>query len=83
MRRFARHIGARKPHRDSNVGALKRRGIEKPPWLTPMEFARVLPEPDLSILVEEFTAAYNALRFGGNPDDAGRIVRILVELESR
>lgn len=63
--------------------SLKRRGIEKPPWLTPMEFARVLPEPDLSILVEEFTAAYNALRFGGNPDDAGRIVRILVELESR
>jgi dihydrodipicolinate synthase/N-acetylneuraminate lyase len=27
MPRFACHIGARKPHRNSNVGALKRRGI--------------------------------------------------------
>ncbi|HME05929.1 MAG TPA: DUF3488 and transglutaminase-like domain-containing protein [Bryobacteraceae bacterium] len=63
--------------------ALKRRGIEKPPWLTPMEFARVLPEADLSLLVEDFTGAYNALRFGGNADAAGRIVRILSQLETR
>ena len=62
---------------------LKRRGIEKPPWLTPMEFARVLPEPGLSLLVEDFTSAYNALRFGGDADAAARIVRILGQLEAR
>jgi len=62
---------------------LKRRGIEKPPWLTPMEFARVLPEPSLSLLVEDFTSAYNALRFGGNAEGAARIVRILSQLETR
>jgi len=61
---------------------LRRRGIEKPPWLTPVEFARVLPEPGLSLLVEDFTAAYNALRFGGNPDAAARIVQLLGQLEA-
>jgi hypothetical protein len=60
---------------------LKRRGIEKPPWLTPMEFARVLPEPGLSLLVEDFTAAYNSVRFGGSREAAGRIVDILAQLE--
>jgi hypothetical protein len=61
---------------------LRRRGIEKPPWLTPMEFARVLPEAGLSVLVEDFTASYNALRFGGSRDAAARIVQILAQLEA-
>jgi transglutaminase-like putative cysteine protease len=50
------------------LGLLARRGIQKPPWLTPMEFARVLPRPasvgtvapagsDLARLVDELTAA--------------------------
>ena len=34
---------------------LKRRGIEKPAWLTPCEFARVLQEPELALLVEDLT----------------------------
>jgi hypothetical protein len=54
--------------------ALRRRGIEKPAWLTPCEFARVLQEPELArLLVEDFTGAYNELRFGGNAEAAGRI----------
>src|SRR6266853_2744544 len=61
---------------------LHRRGIEKPAWLTPFEFARVLQEPELSILVEDLTAAYNELRFGGNPEAAGRIVGLLEKLEA-
>ena len=62
--------------------SLHRRGIEKPAWLTPIEFARVVPEPELSVLVEDFTASYNALRFGGNADAAARIVQLLARLET-
>jgi protein-glutamine gamma-glutamyltransferase len=62
--------------------ALHRRGIEKPAWLTPCEFARVLQEPELSLLVEDFTSAYNELRFGGNSEAAGRIFVLLERLET-
>jgi len=62
--------------------ALRRRGIEKPAWLTPCEFARVLQEPELVLLIEDFTAAYNELRFGGNPDAAARIFVLLERLET-
>jgi hypothetical protein len=62
--------------------SLKRRGIEKPPWLTPMEFARVVDDPELSMLVDDITTAYNELRFGGHPEAARRIVRLLTQLET-
>jgi protein-glutamine gamma-glutamyltransferase len=61
---------------------LKRRGIEKPAWLTPFEFSHVVEEPELSLLVEDLTVAYNELRFGGNADAAGRIVVLLERLEA-
>jgi protein-glutamine gamma-glutamyltransferase len=62
--------------------ALRRRGIEKPVWLTPCEFARVLQEPELSLLVEDFTSAYNELRFGGNAEAAVRVFVLLERLET-
>lgn len=62
--------------------ALRRRGIEKPAWLTPCEFARVLQEPELALLVEDFTSAYNELRFGGNAEAARRIFLLLERLET-
>jgi transglutaminase-like putative cysteine protease len=62
--------------------SLRRRGIEKPAWLTPCEFARVVEEPELSLLVEDFTSAYNELRFGGNAEAAGRIFVLLERLEA-
>ena len=62
--------------------ALHRRGIEKPAWLTPCEFARVLQEPELALLVEDFTSAYNELRFGRNSEAAGRIFVLLERLET-
>ncbi|MBV9771304.1 MAG: DUF3488 domain-containing protein [Bryobacterales bacterium] len=62
--------------------ALRRRGIEKPAWLTPCEFARVVQEPELSLLVDDFTTAYNALRFGGNSEAAQRIFVLLARLEA-
>ncbi|HEV8038591.1 MAG TPA: transglutaminaseTgpA domain-containing protein [Bryobacteraceae bacterium] len=61
---------------------LRKRGIEKPAWVTPSEFARVLQEPVISKLVLELTAAYNELRFGGNTEVAGRIVSLLEQLEA-
>jgi transglutaminase-like putative cysteine protease len=61
---------------------LRKRGIEKPPWVTPFEFARVLQEPAVSTLVVDLTAAYNELRFGGKTEVAGRIVSLLEKLEA-
>jgi protein-glutamine gamma-glutamyltransferase len=61
---------------------LHKRGIEKPPWVTPYEFAQVLQEPAISKLVVDLTAAYNELRFGGNTEVAGRIVNLLEQLEA-
>jgi transglutaminase-like putative cysteine protease len=65
------------------LAVLKRRGIEKPPWLTPFEFAHVLQEPELSLLVEDLTTAYNELRFGGRTEVAPRLVQLLEQLEAR
>jgi transglutaminase-like putative cysteine protease len=61
---------------------LKRRGIEKPAWLTPYEFARVLEEPDVAVLVGDLTCAYNELRFGGQVEAAGKMVVLLERLEA-
>ena len=60
---------------------LKRRGFEKPAWITPSEFARMLPRPEIAALVARFTAAYNDLRFGGNPGAAPRMMALLGEIE--
>lgn len=63
------------------LGLLERRGIQKPPWLTPSEFARVLPATELSPLVDDLTCAYVEFRFGGKRDAAPRMVRLLDQLE--
>lgn len=64
---------------------LKARGIEKPAWLTPLEFARVIPEPELSLMVQDFTDAYNDLRFGADAEAAPRMMSVIERLsyESR
>jgi transglutaminase-like putative cysteine protease len=62
--------------------ALERRGLQKPPWLTPAEFARVLPASELAMLVEDLTGAYNEFRFGGRRDAAPRMVRLLMRIET-
>jgi protein-glutamine gamma-glutamyltransferase len=62
--------------------ALERHGLQKPPWLTPLEFARVLPSSELAMLVEDLTGAYNEFRFGGRRDAAPRMVRLLRRIET-
>ncbi len=61
---------------------LKRHGYHKPGWFTPSEFAASLPAP-LGPPVAEFTATYNALRFGGRAEAAPRLSLLLEELERR
>jgi hypothetical protein len=61
---------------------LERRGYQKPPWLTPVEFARVLPSSELALLVEDLTGAYNQVRFGGRRESAPRMVRLLHRIET-
>ncbi len=60
---------------------LERRGYQKPPWLTPAEFVRVLPASELAVLVEDLTGAYNQVRFGGQREAATRMVRLLGRIE--
>lgn len=62
---------------------LERSGWKRPPWLTPQEFARTIPAPsELSLLVEDLTTAYNEVRFGGHPDVAPRMARLLRRIET-
>ncbi len=61
--------------------ALHRRGIEKPGWLTPLEFSRVLPASEFSPIVIDLTQAYQDLRYGGNHAAAPRILELLEQLE--
>jgi protein-glutamine gamma-glutamyltransferase len=59
---------------------LAKRGIRKPPWFTPLEFARGVRAPQMAPLVEEATAAYNELRYGGRNDAAPRMLRVLEQI---
>ncbi len=60
---------------------LRRRGFEKPPWLTPAEFAQVLPLTPMGLIVRDLTEAYNGLRFGHRPDAAPVMLALLERLE--
>jgi hypothetical protein len=60
---------------------LERRGLRKPAWLTPQEFARVLPPSELALLVDDLTTAYNQVRFGGQRDAAPAMARLLHRIE--
>ncbi|MCC6389785.1 MAG: DUF3488 domain-containing protein [Bryobacterales bacterium] len=63
------------------LASLRRRGIEKPVWITPAEFARIVPDPQAAALLRDFTAAYNHLRFGHHAEAAPKLVQILDRLE--
>jgi hypothetical protein len=63
------------------LDVLRRRGFQKPAWFTPREFAASLPA-ETGMLVDQFTAAYNELRFGNKTDAAPRLTLLLEELET-
>lgn len=60
---------------------LRRRGIEKPAWVTAGEFVRQLPASPAAPLVDDLTRVYHDVRFGGRRDEAPRMVELLAELE--
>jgi hypothetical protein len=62
---------------------LKRRGYQKPLWFTPAEFAASLPPTPLGDSVGEFTATYNALRFGGHTEAASTLSILLDRIEQQ
>jgi transglutaminase-like putative cysteine protease len=63
------------------LDVLERRGFRKPPWVTPAEFATMLPASPMSTLVEHMTWAYNECRFGGRREAAPRMVELLELIE--
>ena len=64
------------------LAILKSRGFEKPAWLTPMEFARILPDAGTAAIVEKLTGAYNEIRFGGKPEAGVKMLALLHDLEA-
>lgn len=62
--------------------ALRRRGFERPAWLTPREFVKTLPPATLRSAVAEFTDLYYALRFGARQEVAPRLTELLERLDN-
>jgi len=60
---------------------LHARAIEKPNWLTPAEFARMVPSGAVADAVADFTEAYLALRYGGKREAAPKLVDLIRKLE--
>jgi len=60
---------------------LRKRGVEKPQYWTPREFAGWLGERAEGGLVREFTDLYYALRYGGRTGQAQRMAGVLEEIE--
>jgi transglutaminase-like putative cysteine protease len=63
------------------LNLLRKRGYQKPAWLTPREFARTFSDSSLAQLVAELTEAYNELRFAARRDAAVRMLALLERLE--
>jgi hypothetical protein len=63
------------------LNLLRRQGFDKPPFLTPVEFARTAPCPEISEILIDFTRAYNHVRFGGRAEAASEMMTLLEELE--
>jgi len=63
---------------------LARRGLNKPAWATPAEFAAQLEgrlPPEQGLLAARFTELYNAVRFGGDAAAAARMAGLLREFD--
>ncbi len=60
---------------------LHRRGIERPAWLTPLEFASSVRDPALADLTREVAAAYNQFRYGGEPRGAAKMAELIEQIE--
>jgi protein-glutamine gamma-glutamyltransferase len=64
------------------LALLRKRGFEKPGWLTPAEFARVLPASETATLVKEFTDLYQDLRYGNRAAAGEQMLVLLRQIEA-
>ena len=85
--RYKLHQGGA-THADASVlyrrmlSLLKRRGYEKPASVTAGEFASSLPSSPLGAAVWEFTADYQAFRFGGDTSKFGNLAVLLDRMKT-
>jgi hypothetical protein len=64
------------------LDVLEARGFRKPPWVTPAEFATMLPKQSpMTTQVARLTSAYNQCRFGNRREAASQMVTLLADLE--
>jgi len=63
------------------LARLSRNGYVKAPAQTPGEFARTLPGGPLAAMVGQFTACYEALRYGGDARQASHLAALLDRIE--
>ena len=61
---------------------LATQNLHKPAWLTPLEFARVLPPSPAATLVAGFTHTYNRFRFGADPAAARQLLELYDAIEA-
>jgi transglutaminase-like putative cysteine protease len=64
------------------LAILRRRGLEKPAWLTPNEFAEIVPDSPITPIIDRITRSYHDLRYAGDTTAGPRMVQLLQELES-
>ena len=65
------------------LAILERRGVPQPIWFTPAEFARSVPAGEDADLVGQFTNSYHELRYGGRPEAAIQMVKLLDRLVNK
>ena len=58
---------------------LHRRGVEKPAWMTPAEFAAHLPDAPWRPVALRITELYTGMRWGRQPAEAGPAIRQLLK----
>ena len=64
------------------LDAMHKRGVEKAAFQTAGEFAAGVGPGEAAPLVAEFTAAYHALRYGQDPEQAARMTLLLRHIEA-
>jgi transglutaminase-like putative cysteine protease len=61
---------------------LERRGWQKPPGQTALEFAGAIPSPEIAGPVAQLTELYQAARFGGRDADAHAMSSLLASIKA-
>jgi hypothetical protein len=61
---------------------LARRGFQRQPTQTPLEFAAAISQPRVAPALQEFTLHYTQARFGGAPCNTMRLRALLEQIRS-